>query len=145
MIRAIFIGFTALLAVTTVYGYSGGAPVEVCDDMTPKHPVDPQKSSFPYTVTVSQSEVKAGEKVQITVKAAKEKSFKGFLLQVRNGDKAVGSFSIPDTDKYAKAINCHGVKQVSLFVSDKKNKIESNFYIYFRVELHTKIQLIRKL
>ncbi|KAF2904323.1 hypothetical protein ILUMI_01851 [Ignelater luminosus] len=114
MIRAILISFTALLAITTVSGYSGGAPVEVCDDMTPKHPVDPQKSSFPYTVTVSQSEVKAGEKVQITINGAKEKSFKGFLLEVRSGDKAVGSFSIPDTDKYAKGIDCHGTKQVSL-------------------------------
>ncbi|KAJ8921030.1 hypothetical protein NQ315_015826 [Exocentrus adspersus] len=103
-----FAVLAALLAVVScAWAYSAGAPESTCDDMTPKHPVEPQKSELPYKVTANKKEVKAGEVVEITVSG---KTFKGFLLQVRKGDKAAGQFLIPDDDKYAKASNCHGAK-----------------------------------
>ncbi|XP_019878453.1 putative defense protein Hdd11 [Aethina tumida] len=98
---------TVLAVVSGAWCYSAGAPESVCDDMTPKHPVEPQKSKLPYTVSVNKKEVNAGDVVEITVGG---KPFKGVLLQVREGNKAVGSFLIPDDDKYTKAITCHGNK-----------------------------------
>lgn len=100
--------------VATAWGYSAGAPESVCDDMIPKHPVLPQKSPLPYTISVSKKEAKAGEIVDITIGG---KPFKGFLVQVRNGKNAVGSFQIPDSDKYAKVINCHGTTAVSFITN----------------------------
>lgn len=106
-----FVVFAVLaLTAVAVQGYSGGAPEGVCDDMTPKHPVAPQTTRFPYTISLNKKEVKAGDDVEITISGGKP--FKGYLLQVRDGDKAVGSFVIPDTDKYSKGINCHGSKGV---------------------------------
>lgn len=103
----------ALSVVSTAWAYSGGAPEGTCDDMTPKHPVDPQRSKFPYKISVSKNEIKAGEKVDITVGGSK--SFKGFLMQVRDDNKkAVGQFVIPDNSKYAKNMACHGNKAVSM-------------------------------
>lgn len=101
---------TVLAVVSGAWCYSAGAPESVCDDMTPKHPVEPQKSKLPYTVSVNKKEVNVGDVVEITVGG---KPFKGVLLQVREGNKAVGSFLIPDDDKYTKAITCHGNKGVS--------------------------------
>lgn len=107
-----FVAFAVLaLSAVTVRGYSGGAPEGVCDDMTPKHPVAPQTSRFPYTVSVNKKEVKAGDNIEITISGGAP--FKGYFLQVRDGDKAVGTFEIPATDKYSKAISCHGSKGVS--------------------------------
>lgn len=104
---------TALIlfaVISCTWAYSGGAPESTCDDMKPKHPKDPQESELPYKVTVNRDSIKPGEVVEITIS---EKSFKGFLLQVRKDDKAVGQFLIPDNDKYSKTINCHGSKGVS--------------------------------
>lgn len=101
-----------LAVVSIAWGYSGGAPESVCEDMTPKHPATPQISRFPYTISVSKKEVKVREKVEISVSGGKP--FKGFLLQVRDGDKPVGSFQIADTDRYAKTINCLGGTAVSI-------------------------------
>lgn len=103
---------TVILAfIAYTKAYSGGAPEGVCEDMTPKHPAPPQTSKFPYTITVNKKEVKAGEQVEITISGGQP--FKGFLLQVRDGDKPVGSFDIPATNKYAKTINCLGGNAVS--------------------------------
>lgn len=105
--------FTFLVATTlmgVVYSYSAGAPEGVCDDMTPKHGVDSQTSPIPYTISIDKDKVKPGEQVKITING--KESFKGYLLQVRDGSKAVGTFKIPTDDKYRKAINCHNSKQV---------------------------------
>ncbi|CAH1183578.1 unnamed protein product [Phaedon cochleariae] len=91
--------------VACAYGNSAGAPEDSCDDMTPKHPADPQKSPFPYKVTVNRNQVRAGENVEITVGGGR--TFKGFLLQVRGGNKAVGQFQNGGGDKYWKTIKCH--------------------------------------
>ncbi|KAJ8960901.1 hypothetical protein NQ318_020200 [Aromia moschata] len=61
---------------------------------------------MPYKVHVSKNSVAPGDEVEITISG---KSFKGFLMQVRNAEeKSVGQFQIKDDDKYAKATNCFG-------------------------------------
>lgn len=101
---------TIFAVASSVYAYSGGAPEETCDDMTPKHPVDPQSSAFPYVIGISKKKISPGDVVQITIG---KDNFKGFLLQVRKGKKAVGQFVIPADHKFAKTLNCHGGKDVS--------------------------------
>lgn len=80
--------------------------------MTPKHGKDAQSSELPYKILLSRNAVKPGEVIDITIS---DKTFIGYLLQVRDGDKAVGQFIIPDDDKYSKTINCHSSKKVSIF------------------------------
>ncbi|CAH0556873.1 unnamed protein product [Brassicogethes aeneus] len=99
--------FVILAVASGALAYSAGAPESVCDDMTPKHPVDPQKSQSPYKATVGKTAVKPGETVDIKISGP---SLKGVLVQVRAANKAVGSFVIPDDDRHLKAINCHGNK-----------------------------------
>lgn len=103
--------FAILAVIASTYAYSGGAPETTCDDMTPKHPVDPQSSKFPYQIEISKNKISPGDSVEITI--GKDKAFKGFLLQVRKDDKSVGQFVIPDDSKFAKALGCHGGKAVS--------------------------------
>nr|XP_023015098.1 putative defense protein Hdd11 [Leptinotarsa decemlineata] len=107
--------------------YSGGAPVDTCDDMTPKHPFEPKSSAFPYKISLSKKEVKAGETVDIVIGG---KEFKGFLLQVRNGDKAVGQFQITGSDKFAKAIDCHGTSQSA--ATHKNAEAKNNFKLSWK-------------
>lgn len=51
--------------VSVTYAYSGGAPVEVCEDMTPKHPAPPKKTKMPYSVSVNSDAVSGGGVVKI--------------------------------------------------------------------------------
>lgn len=102
-----------LAVVTSTCAYSGGAPESTCDDMTPKHPVDPKSTEFPYEIQISKKKISPGDIVEITI--GKDKVFKGYLLQVRKGDKAVGQFIISDDDKFSKILPCHGGKAVSIF------------------------------
>lgn len=97
--------------VGAVWGYSGGAPESVCEDMTPKHPAAPKDTDIPYVVKPDKQSVKAGGRVKVSIQG--KKPFKGYLLQIRDGDKAAGQFVISDSDRYSKTINCHGLKQVS--------------------------------
>ncbi|CAG9771846.1 unnamed protein product [Ceutorhynchus assimilis] len=116
------VAFALVSLAASAWGYSAGAPEGVCNDMTPKHPVDPQKSKLPYKIAISKAEVKAGEEIEISVNG---KAYKGLFLQVRDGDKAVGSFQIAGNDKLFKAVNCHGNKASAVThknAVDKKDK-----------------------
>lgn len=91
-------------------GYSGGAPVDVCEDMTPRHPAAPQKSKIPYKVSVNSEAVSAGGVAKITISG--KGGFKGFLVQVRRNGDPVGKFLVADDDKFVKTISCGKGAQV---------------------------------
>lgn len=118
--------FIVLAVASLTYAYSGGAPEGTCDDMTPQHPVDPQSSKFPYEIQISKKKISPGDTVDITI--GKDKVFKGFLLQVRKGEKSVGQFVIPDDHKFAKALGCHNGKAVSIIYDFFISKVE-NLYL----------------
>lgn len=103
--------FAILAVASSTYAYSGGAPESACADMTPQHPVDPQTSKIPYEIEISKNKISPGDTVEITI--GKDKAFKGFLLQVRKGDKSAGQFVIADDDRLSKSLGCHGGKAVS--------------------------------
>ncbi|KAF5297664.1 hypothetical protein FQA39_LY11995 [Lamprigera yunnana] len=102
----IYVATFFLLFVSPIYANSTGAPEDACEDMKPQHGPDPQPSSFPYRVTVSKKDVKQGENIQITISGAKEKQFKGFMVQVREKNNAVGTFLIPSEDELAQVLQC---------------------------------------
>ncbi|XP_072389173.1 putative defense protein 3 [Diabrotica undecimpunctata] len=115
--------FKLLVLLSVVYythAYSTGAPLEVCDDMTPKHPFNPQASEIPYKFGLSKNEVKGGEQVEITISGL----FKGLLLEVREGDKAVGEWVVADNDPDFQTLNCHNNKNSAIThknANDKSN------------------------
>ncbi|KAJ8983779.1 hypothetical protein NQ317_000339 [Molorchus minor] len=117
-----FVIIALFATISSTWAYSAGAPESTCEDMTPKHPVDPQRSKFPYKIQVSKNQIPPGGEIEITITS---KSFKGFVLQVRDkNNKSVGQWQIPDDDKYAKAINCFGTKASAAThknATDKKN------------------------
>lgn len=111
MVSKALLGCLALASIVALtHAYSGGAPVDVCEDMTPKHPAAPQKSKMPYKVTVNSEAVSAGGVVKITVSG--RGGFKGFLAQVRKNNEPVGKFLVSDDDKFIKTINCGKGEQV---------------------------------
>lgn len=91
------------------YGYGSGAPPEVCDDMTPKHPAKPQPSNtYPYLIRVEKNRVKPGESTKVTIEGKKGESFQGFLLEARVGSIPTGQFS---SHPEAKTIDCGSAKK----------------------------------
>lgn len=107
--------------VAIVSAYSGGAPVDVCDDMLPKHPVAPQTSKLPYTLQSTKSSASPGDRVKITINGNGGKPFKGLLIQGRQGDEIVGSFEVSDSDKYIKTINCPKGTKVKFILFKVRN------------------------
>ncbi|XP_026738101.1 putative defense protein Hdd11 [Trichoplusia ni] len=99
-----------ILAVALVggsHGYSSGAPTSVCGDMVPKHPVPAQSSPPPYTITTSTKVVKAGTPMEVVISGKTPKdTIRGLLLQARQGDKPVGTFTVAPNDPFAQLLNC---------------------------------------
>ncbi|KAL4715202.1 hypothetical protein ACJJTC_012249 [Scirpophaga incertulas] len=97
----------ALAASASVSAYSSGAPEGSCVDMVPQHPVAPQKSPPPYTITTSTKTVKAGTPMEVVISGkAASNTIRGLLLQARHGDKPVGTFTVPPNDPFAQLLNC---------------------------------------
>ncbi|XP_028034065.1 putative defense protein Hdd11 [Bombyx mandarina] len=87
--------------------YSSGAPESACVDMIPKHPVSPQTSTPPYTITTSTKTVKAGTPMEVVISGNKpENIIRGLLLEARQGNNIVGKFTLNPNDQFAKLLNC---------------------------------------
>lgn len=77
------------------YGYSTGAPVEVCTSMVPDHGVPPQTSASPVTVVTSATSVSPGGQIQVRVEGiAAAFIFRGYFIQARDlsGQTILGDF-----------------------------------------------------
>ncbi|KAL7040303.1 hypothetical protein ACKWTF_000348 [Chironomus riparius] len=82
-----------------------------CSSMTPRHHVDPQKSSFPYNIILSKNKIRAGDTIEITVQGkTADDTFKGLLVQARVGDTAVGSFDVSPSSQYIQLNDCGNSK-----------------------------------
>lgn len=108
----------ALVAVPAVWGYSAGAPPEVCGDLTPQHHVAAQSSASPYILQVSNSQIRSGQavNVEITGRSAGD-TIKGFFVVARDSaNNAVGQFQVDPSDPIVQTRNCPGGNQVSCYV-----------------------------
>ena len=82
----------------SVSGFSNGAPVDVCESMTPNptaHGAQPQVIPSPFRVVTDKSYYKPGEPVSVMIQNSENDIFKGLLVQARELGKtaAIGSFS----------------------------------------------------
>ncbi|XP_045511450.1 putative defense protein Hdd11 [Colias croceus] len=105
MVTYICLAFALVMGANA---YSAGAPESACQDMIPRHPVDPQKRPAPYTITTSTKVVKAGTPMQITIsgKSASD-TIRGIMLQARtSNDKPVGTFTVDANDSLARVMKC---------------------------------------
>lgn len=75
-----------------IAAFKSGAPEAVCDSMTPDHGATPQSGASPYTITPNKFKVKAGEPVEVTISGSDSTKFRGYLIQARVGDTAIGRF-----------------------------------------------------
>lgn len=131
MLKVIAIVLTILGASIA---YPTGAPEEICDSMIPGHGVDPQSSRFEYKATPSEEVVKSSQTVKIEIRGPR--SFKGFLIEMRDGDNAVGKFIIQDNDANAKTLNCHSGIAV-------RNSLElMHFVLQFQLHFLPKISYL---
>uniref|UniRef100_A0AAU6PAZ2 Venom peptide n=1 Tax=Comana monomorpha TaxID=1555636 RepID=A0AAU6PAZ2_9NEOP len=97
----------ALSVAVYVEGYSVGAPESACVDMVPGHGVPPRKEKSPYTITTSTKIVKAGSPMEVVISTSDPtKLMKGILLQARDGDKPIGTFTLAPNDNFAQLLNC---------------------------------------
>jgi len=97
------------LFASKVAGYGSGAPEseQICQDLTPKHGVDPQKASNPYQLSVDKANVKCEEQVRLTISGGNT-PFKGFIVQGRKlgSQVPVGKFQPGENNKL---LNCGGI------------------------------------
>lgn len=76
-----------------VSGNRIGAPEEACGHLSTRHKIPPQdqsKNPIPFKIGIIPDHIKSGGFLTITLKGTRP--FKGFLIQVRLGDKALGHF-----------------------------------------------------
>lgn len=107
----------AALAVLAApaWGFSAGAPEGTCGTMTPKHlQFVKQATQAPYSVKLSSTAVNAGGEIQVTLagNSAADK-FKGFMLQAREGDKPIGTWTVHGD---AQTLNCDGTAVSIVFI-----------------------------
>lgn len=115
MYARLFVTLAAIAVIPAALCYSAGAPADACENMTPQHHVDPQKSAAPYILEVSQQSVKSGDTVELTLRGQKpSNTFKGFMVQARVGDTPVGQFQIAPDYKYAQTLSCGSGSNVSI-------------------------------
>lgn len=94
--------------------YSEGAPDAECLTMTPRHHVEPQKTTFPYNIVLSKNVLKGGETIKITIQGkSSEDTIKGIFVQARVGDTPVGSFDTTPSSQYLQLRDCGNSKGVS--------------------------------
>ncbi|XP_075149789.1 reeler domain-containing lethal (2) 34Fc [Haematobia irritans] len=106
-----------------VFGYSSGAPKEICSNgLTPEHSLPGQTSPVPYFFS-GDSSVKAGEK--ITIKMGGD-DFLGFAIQVHDTkNKPIGSFKIVESNK-SQALTCSGSDDTLTHVKIDKSRIPNS-------------------
>ncbi|XP_052757876.1 putative defense protein Hdd11 [Galleria mellonella] len=97
----------AVAMVAYADGYSSGAPSSACLDMIPRHPVSAQTSPPPYIITTSTKTVKAGTPMEVVISGKQpNNTIRGLLLQARQGNNIVGTFTVAPNDPFAQLLDC---------------------------------------
>lgn len=103
----------ACVALPSAWAYSSGAPNGACVSMLPQHGVDPQESPAPYKLLLSANSLRAGDEVELELKGNGQGDLiKGFLVQARVGNEAIGQFKVSPNNKLAQTLSCGNGNQV---------------------------------
>lgn len=92
-----------------VWSFSEGASndEQTCKTLLPNHFAPEQTSSTPYKITLSSTEIKPKETIDVVLKGQTEDIlFKGFMIQARLDEIPVGQFNIEPTSEYAQLRTC---------------------------------------
>lgn len=100
---------------------SAGAPIDACQDLTPQHGVDAQKSAYPYSLNAAANKVTRGKEITVTLRGnGPQDKIKGFLIQARDGTLPIGQFRVVDRTK-SQLLQCSS-QGVSEGVNDMKRR-----------------------
>lgn len=112
------------MAVATTNANSIGAPEAACFDQIPQHHVDPQSSTAPYGVHLSKTQLRSGEKTEVTIHGLKKSdTIKGFMIQARVGETPVGRWVVDKNNAYGQPLNCGNGIAVSSFFYIEANDL----------------------
>ena len=81
----------------SAWSYSGGAPVSVCNSMTPGHGKGAQTSTVPFELAPDNQIIESEQIIILTLSSSTESTaFKGFIVQAFESgtDNNIGSFII---------------------------------------------------
>lgn len=85
-----------------------------------------QEDDPPFTITVSPSKIAPGQTVTVTLRALEDTEFKGYIVQARDGDDAIGEFEVPNKDD-GKTLDCPGGSQNAVTHSSRDKKKSATF------------------
>ncbi|KAK7933790.1 hypothetical protein WMY93_004686 [Mugilogobius chulae] len=108
-----------------VEAHPNGAPKEACEDMTPRHGVQPQTSPPPYTLLTNTRVYTPGSLVTVTIVGP---DYRGVLLEARApGDPtALGTWQLPPPD--TRFLECSGNPQGAITHSNTNIKGNSTLF-----------------
>lgn len=109
----------AVIYAVPICAYPTGAPVDACQHMIPMHgPHTVQTTEAPYSLKVSQTEVTAGEPIEVTLSGITDAdTFKGFIALARTGsndETPVGQFTVGADDDISHTMSCGNGVSVSV-------------------------------
>ncbi|KAF7688456.1 putative defense protein Hdd11 [Silurus meridionalis] len=112
---------------TGVAGYTAGAPVGRCGDMTPGHNVTSQTSPSPYTIKVSNTTFSTNQTIKVMIQGP---VYIGLLLQARSGSNpiAVGTWGTPPSN--TQHLACSGNSQSAITHSNINIKNNETTYTW---------------
>lgn len=108
--------------------YPDGAPSSTCDSMTPSHDeYASQTTTPPYSISVSETTVQAGENITVCLQAEPDCYFRGVLLKAIPADSdttngVVGTFTLDDDDNLYQYMNCSDILQSAITHTTSDNK-----------------------
>nr|AIC33904.1 defensin [Antheraea pernyi] len=103
MMFAYIVAVVSALALTSAY--PTGAPSSTCVSMRPGHLAEPQPHPGPYSITTPVNTMKAGDSIEVTISGnTPEDFFRGILLEARQGDKIVGTWTV--NDDFSQLLDC---------------------------------------
>ncbi|GAB6031632.1 hypothetical protein CHUAL_009392 [Chamberlinius hualienensis] len=114
----------AIAFAAVVHSHPDGAPLSACDTMRPNHQFyQPQNSTPPYQITVSNNSPAVGEPIEVTISAPTGEQFQGFLIKALPEEALIGVAGLfVNTLPNAHYLNCSGIDQSAVTHSDPNNK-----------------------
>ncbi|XP_064206552.1 putative defense protein 3 [Anguilla rostrata] len=106
-------------------GYPTGAPSSACEDMMPRHGVQPQPSPAPYSIQTSNRTFQPGQPVTVTINGP---DYAGVLLEARmeSTASALGTWqSLPTNTQF---LHCSGNQKSAITHSNTNVKDNSTVY-----------------
>jgi len=111
--------------VVNIAGYPSGAPVMVCESMTPGHMFDPQTSECPFVTHPEKTIIDINTSLKLTLQSREPGlHFKGFLLTAldEKSGRLLGTFNLSEGNDMVRIKSCDGLVQNMVTHQDNSPK-----------------------